>query len=63
MDRMFEPKRLRTEIGTDTMDPRSNGMHGFTKCQVYGNKQMFAAAYPAESGSGEHIDATLKSFI
>ena len=50
-------------MATDTMDPQCEGMHGFSKCQVYGNKQMFAAAYPAESGSGQHIDETLKSFI
>jgi len=63
MDRMFEPKRLRCDMSTDTMDPRCEGMHGDTKCQVFGNKQMFAAAYPVPSGQGDHIDQALKDFI
>jgi len=50
-------------MATDTIDPRSDGIHGMRKCQVYGNKQLFAAAYPAESGRGDHIVETLKSFI
>ena len=37
MDRMFEPKRLRCEMATDTMDPRCPGMHGTRYCQVFGN--------------------------
>ena len=45
------------------MDPRCEGMHRFRQCQVYGNKQMFAAAYPAESGKGTGINETLKYLI
>jgi len=63
MDRMYEPKRLRSQMSTDTMDPRCDGMKGFKKCQVFGNKQMFAAAYPVESRKGTDIDQALKDFI
>ena len=63
MDRMFEPKRLRCDMSTDTMDPRCDGMHGHRKCQVFGNKQMFAAAYPVKTGKSEDIDSALKEFI
>ena len=45
-DRMYEPKRLRCNMASDTMDPRMDGLHGNRYCQVYGNKLMFAEAYP-----------------
>ena len=61
MDRMFAPKRLRCDMATDTMDPRSNGMHGMNYCQVFGNRSMFAEAYPIEKKSN-CVDA-LKKFI
>ena len=60
---MFEPKRIRGEMSTNTMDPRLDGLHGDTKCQVCGNKQMFAAAYPTKSGKGCDIDESLRDFI
>ena len=63
MDQMFEPKRLRSMISTDAMHPRCHGMHGMSECQVHGNAQMFVAACPCKSGSGEHIDETLENFI
>ena len=63
MDRMYEPKQLRTEMSTDTMDPRCNGIRGYKKCQVFGNKHMFAAAYPVETARGTDIDQALKDFI
>eukprot|EP00980_Cylindrotheca_fusiformis_P014813 scaffold4027_cov56-Cylindrotheca_fusiformis.AAC.1 len=61
MDRMFEPVRLTGDMATDTMDPRCPGMHGNRYCQVFGNKQMFAEAYPIKS-KGECDDA-LKKFL
>ena len=45
-DRMYEPKRLRCDMASDTMDPRTDGLHGNRYCQVFGNKLMFAEAYP-----------------
>lgn len=32
VDRMFEPMRLRSEIASDTMDPRCDGLHGMRHC-------------------------------
>ena len=63
MDRMFEPKRLWSDMSTDTMDPRCEGLHGDRQCQVYGNKQMFVAGYPTTSAKALDIDVTLKDFI
>ena len=60
---MYEPKRLRSVMSTDTMDPRCDGMHGHRQCQVFGNKHMFAAAYPISTGKGEDVDVALKQFI
>ena len=54
MDRMFEPKRLRCEMATDTMDPRCDGMHGTRYCQVFGSRHMFAEAYPITKKSDCH---------
>ena len=62
-DLMFEPKRLWTDMGTDTMDPRCQGLHGDKMCQVFGNKQMFVAAYPTPSKKSVDIDEALKKFI
>ena len=45
-DRMYEPKRLRCDMASDTMDPRMDGLHGHGYCQVFGNRFMFAEAYP-----------------
>ena len=61
LDRMYEPKRLRCDMSSDTMDPRCNGMHGYKYCQVFGNKYMFCAAYPIERKSDCHV--ALKHFI
>ena len=63
MDRMFEPVRLRSQMSTDTMDPRCEGLHGDQQCQVFGNKEMFAAAYPIKSKRGDDVDQDLKQFI
>jgi hypothetical protein len=48
VDRMFEPNRLSGAFATDTMDMRCNSMHGERCCQVFANKEFFAAAYPIE---------------
>ena len=61
LDRMYEPKRLRCEMSSDTMDPRCEGMHGYRYCQVFSNKSMFCVAYPIERKSDCHV--ALKSFI
>ena len=63
MDCTFEPKRLRTGMSMDTMDPRSEGLHGDAKCQVLGNKSMFAAACPVPSGRSSDIDDASKRFV
>ena len=44
VNRMYEPKRLRCDMALDTMDPRTEGLHGNRYCQVFGNKFMFAEA-------------------
>jgi hypothetical protein len=48
VDRMFEPNRLAGTFATDTMDMRCNSIHGERYCQVFANKEFFAAAYPIE---------------
>ena len=61
MDRIYEVPRLRCPMATDTMDPRCKGIHGNKHCQVFGNKDVFAAAYLIEKKSNCH--AALKQFI
>ena len=61
MDRMFEPKQLRCDMATDTMDPRCQGLHGMKYCQVFGNRVMFAEAYPIVRK--KDCDDALKLFI
>ena len=61
MDRIFEPKRLRCDMATDTMDPRCQGLHGMKYCQVFGNRMMFAEAYPITRK--KDCDETFKRFI
>jgi hypothetical protein len=48
VDRMFKPNRLAGTFATDTMDMRCNSIHGERYCQVFANKEFFAAAYPIE---------------
>ena len=45
------------------MDPRCKGTYGDMKCQVFGNKQMCAVAYPLPSGKRNDIYQALKDFI
>ena len=61
IDRMFEPTRLRSSMASDTMDPRCAGLHGDRYCQVFGNKQMFAEAYPI--GKKSDCDDALRRFL
>ena len=61
MDRMYEPKRLRCDMASDTMDPRCPGLHGNRYIQVFGNKDMFAEAIPITSKGDCHL--ALKKFI
>jgi hypothetical protein len=48
VDRMFEPNRLSGIFATDTMDMRCDSMHDERCCQVFANKDFFAAACPTE---------------
>ena len=61
MDRMYEIKRLRCDMASDTMDPRCKAIHGDKYCQVFGNKSMFAAACPISSKAD--CDIALKKFL
>ena len=61
MDRIYEVPRLRHAMATDTMDLRCKGIHGCKCCQVFGNKDMFAAAYLIEKKLNCHV--ALKQFI
>ena len=61
-DRMFEPKRIKGIMASDTMDPRCDSMYGdYRYAQVFGNKQMFCEAYPIVSKAD--CDQALKRFI
>jgi len=61
LDRMYEPKRLRCHMSSDTVDPHCVSMHGSRYCQVFANKSMFCVAYPINKKSDCHI--ALKNFI
>ena len=63
-DRMFEPKRIKGAMSTDTMDPRCESLHGdFRYVQVFGNRQMFCEAYPIPTKSSDDCNDALKRFI
>ena len=61
LDRMYEPKRLRWHMSSDTVDPRYVSIHGYRYCQVFANKSMFCVANPISKKSDCHI--ALKNFI
>ena len=61
VDRMFEPKRLRCQMASDTMDPHCDGLHGNRYCQVFGNKEMFCEAYPIAKKND--CDEALRQFL
>ena len=48
-------------MATDTMDPRCQGLHGMKYCQVFGNRMMFAEAYPITQK--KDCDEALRRFI
>ena len=50
-DRMFELKRLRQDMYTDTLDGRCKSMDGNRYGQVFANKSFFAAIYPMDTKS------------
>ena len=51
---MFQPNRLQGTFATNTMDMRCKSIHGEQYCQVFANKEFFAAAYPIETKSDAH---------
>jgi hypothetical protein len=53
-DRMFKVNRLEGTFATDATDMRSVSIHGERYCQIYGNKDFFAAAYPIVEKSDCH---------
>jgi hypothetical protein len=53
-DRMFSVNRLEGTFATDTMDMRCKSIHGEKFCQVFANKEFFAAAYPIERKADAH---------
>lgn len=61
VDRMFDVKRLRTTIATDTMDARVTSIQGDRYCQVFGSKDFFVDAFPIE-GKGDAYEG-LDEFV
>ncbi len=53
-DRMFDVNRLEGTFATDAMDMRCKSMHGEKFCQVFANKEFFAAACPIERKADAH---------
>ena len=58
---MFEPKRLQCEMASDAMHQLCPAIHGDKYCQVFGNRQMFAEAYPIKSKAD--CDEALRLFF
>ena len=48
-------------MASDTMDPPCDGLHGNRYCQVFGNRNMFAEAYPIAKKSD--CGNALKQFL
>jgi hypothetical protein len=59
VDRVFEPNRLSGIFATDTMDVRCDSTHDERCCQVFANKDFFAAACPMEKKGGAHEPVNL----
>ena len=53
-DRMFHLNRLGGTFATDTMHMKCASIHGEQYCQIFANKNFFAAAYPITSKSQAH---------
>ena len=60
-DRMFEVKRIRGEMSTDTMDARVTSIHGDKYAQIFASKEFFVEAYPIKTKGDCH--EALKEFI
>lgn len=60
-DRMFHVRQLRGPMATDTCHPKIVSISGNKYCQIFANKEFFAAAYPVHK-KGDCGD-TLKEFI
>ena len=54
VDRMYDTKRLRCSIATDTMDARFQSIHGNRYYQVFANRDYFAKGYPISKKSDCH---------
>ena len=54
VDRMYQTPRLEGTWATNTMDMRITSIHGERYCQVFTNKDFFAAAYPIEKKGDAH---------
>jgi hypothetical protein len=54
MDRMFSANRLEGTFATDAMDMRCRSIHGEKFCQVFANKEFFAAAHPVKRKANAH---------
>ena len=48
-------------MSTDTMDPKCKGIHEYKYCQIFRNKDLFAAVYLIKKKSNCYI--SLKQFI
>ena len=53
-DRMFLPHRIEGVFATDTMHMACPSIHGDKYCQIFANKEFFAAAYPISKKSNVH---------
>jgi hypothetical protein len=53
-DIMFSVNRLEGTLATDAMDMRCRSIHGEKFCQVFANKEFFAAACPIERKANAH---------
>jgi hypothetical protein len=53
-DRMFSVNRLEGTFAANTMDMRCRSIHGEKFCQVFANKEFFAAACPIERKANAH---------
>ena len=61
---MYEPKRLQCDMASDTMDPKTDGLHANRYCQVFENKFMFAEAYriAKKSDCGDALQCFLTDY-
>ena len=60
-DRIFHVNRIQGTFATDAMHMPGPSIHGDKYCQVYANKEYFAAAYPIAKKS--QANETLEHFV